>query len=609
MTRFLSTFIGKFIAGLVALGIVAALIGLLLVSTGSINLAANNQHSRLFYYVVHSTFKRWVSVLASDVEVPDDLEDEGRIALGAQHYAQNCTRCHGGPGLGQNPMALAMNPSPQHLPAVVDQFTDAELYVILEKGVMMSAMPAWPAADRPDEIWSTVAFIRQLGEMSADEYLALVAPETDASQTIAFGGAPEAADMDFYVDRYPMDEHLYSAPTGGFADYALAGIPIAQCSTCHGTDGDGLPTDGEAPNLTLQSPGYIRAALESYAAGDRHSGFMQVVASQLSGAQMDGLAAHYGDELETRPSPQDGPLDQALVDQGRALALEGRIADGIVACHDCHGREGTQTEGGIMVPQLAAQSETYITRQLQLFRENGRGQTSVWSPMTGVADNMTDDDIAAVSAYFASLDTDAPSPTEPELTPASVAQVQRSEDLITRICSDCHQADMMGDPDENVPNLSLQLTDYVERQLYDFRAQRRENEEMYQAAQQLSDDDIVALAAYMGGLQPVARGGDDPVSTDLALGEDIARNGLPEQGVPSCLTCHGNDSVNSIAQLPRLHGQSGSYLWARLEHFQDADPETITGYSPMPNIAAAMSEDQLQAAAAWFAEQDPLPKN
>ena len=74
-----------------------------------------------------------------------DLADPGLIRLGAGHYANTCASCHGGPGLGQSPLALTMRPSPQHLPAVVGQFTDAELFWIVREGVRFSPMPAWPA--------------------------------------------------------------------------------------------------------------------------------------------------------------------------------------------------------------------------------------------------------------------------------------------------------------------------------------------------------------------------------------------------------------------------------------------------------------------------------
>lgn len=84
------------------------------------------------------------------------------IALGAQHYAQVCSSCHGGPGLGQSPQALGMRPSPQHLASVVSDFDGEQLFVILRDGVRFSAMPAWPADGNYAEIWHLVAFLRAM---------------------------------------------------------------------------------------------------------------------------------------------------------------------------------------------------------------------------------------------------------------------------------------------------------------------------------------------------------------------------------------------------------------------------------------------------------------
>ena len=39
-----------------------------------------------------------------------------------------------------------MSPRPQNLPKVLGQFTDEELYLIVEHGVKYSAMPSWPTS-------------------------------------------------------------------------------------------------------------------------------------------------------------------------------------------------------------------------------------------------------------------------------------------------------------------------------------------------------------------------------------------------------------------------------------------------------------------------------
>ncbi len=601
-------FIAKFFATIAGLGVVAAIVGFTVAYFGLIPLAADKKDPRWFYHVVHSTFKRWVSANAADLTPPDNLYEEGRIALGAQHFAQNCVRCHGAPGLGQSPMVLAMKPTPQHLPSVVNQFTDSELFWILQNGVMMSAMPAWPTVDREDEIWSMVAFVRLLDEMEPATYLDLVTPEPNQEQEIDFGLLVDTRDMEYHTRRYPMEEHLYAAPTGGFADYAFAGIPLAQCTTCHGADGSGAATDGEAPNLTLQTADYLASALHSYASADRHSAFMQVVASQLSDQQIDRLATYYADVLPDVATVVDSAPDEELVAHGAELAAEGRPSDGISACQDCHGAAGLTDDAGVMVPQLAAQNETFMIRQLRQFREGGRGETAIWSPMVGVARNMTEEDILAAAAYYSSQEIDGEALPQDENVPPTVEQTALATGAIERVCQECHESDLLGAPSGETPNLTLQGPDYIERQLYDFRALRRDNSRMHQAALRLEEPEIEALAAFIGALDPEPRRLPEPLSDDVNLGAQIVRRGMSDD-IPACLTCHGEETTDALSQIPRLHGQNAEYLRTRLSYFKNAELEDVTPYSPMPMIARNMTDEQIRAASAWFASQPPLEKN
>lgn len=600
-----------FLVRLVVLAVVLGTGGIataaLVMWSGVVSFAATSQDPRWLYRIIHGSFKQSVAFHAP-ADAPDDLDDPGRIALGAQHYAQNCVRCHGGPDLGQNPMALAMKPTPQHLPAVVDQFTDQELFWILQNGVMMSAMPFWPAESRTDEVWSMVAFVRQLDEMTSEEYLALVTPEPTEYPTVDFGSETDLAEMDFRVERFPRDEHLYAAPTGGFADYALAGVPIAQCSTCHGTDGSGAPTMGEAPNLTLQSPEYIRAALHSYATGERKSGYMQVVASQLSASQIDELGTYYGETLPDVTMTEEAAAHPDVLEAGALLASNGRPVDNIPACLDCHGAADRAGDTEILVPAIGGQSKVFLTRQLRQFRADGRGQTSVWSPMMGVAHELTDADIDAVSAYFASLEPGAEWELAADAPPPTLEQIEIAEDYISRVCSECHTDTLNGVPSGRYPGLTLQTASYLQRMLYAFHTNERDNSQMHETARIMSQEQMDAVANYIGTLPPQPSAAAPDLPGDPDAGALIATNGLPERGIPACLTCHGPSPTGELHTLPRLHGQNATYVASRLDYFQTQRAAERGGINPMPMFASRMTDDELADVASWFAIQEPLPK-
>jgi cytochrome c553 len=73
---------------------------------------------------------------------------------------------------------------------------------------------------------------------------------------------------------------------------AKAGRAKAQlCQACHGVDG--LSKVPDAPNIAGQVEGYLATQLHAFKAGTRKSEAMNLVAAQLSDADIDNLAAWY----------------------------------------------------------------------------------------------------------------------------------------------------------------------------------------------------------------------------------------------------------------------------------------------------------------------------
>jgi cytochrome c553 len=69
-----------------------------------------------------------------------------------------------------------------------------------------------------------------------------------------------------------------------------------------------------------------------------------------------------------------------------------------VTCGACHGNNGISMIP--MYPNLAGQKEQYLVLQLKAFRD-GERKNMIMAPM---AAGLSDDDIANLSAYYASLD-------------------------------------------------------------------------------------------------------------------------------------------------------------------------------------------------------------
>ncbi len=587
-----------------ALAAAAVLLGvgaLAFVSLGGVDVAASDPHSRPTYWLLHYAFNRSVSMRSSGIEPPADLKAPSRVALGAQQFHLECSNCHGGPGLGQSPVALSMTPRPQHLPAVVGQFTDPELFWIVKHGVKFSAMPSWPTQTRDDEVWSMVAFLRKLPTMTPQEYLGFVAPRP------AVAGAPlvplrapfVSKDADTVRNTYPRDEFLYASPAVGFGDQGASVNPVEMCGRCHGDDGTGGATGGEAPNLTLQSADYLRRTLEAYANGERRSGFMTPIAAQLSADQIDALARYYSSLARV----QTASATPVAYPRGEEIALRGVASAALPACAICH--SGSAQER-LHAPSLAGQQEVYLRRQLTAMRDHFRGDNGTWNPMPGVAHALSDGDIAAVAAYYARQPAGAAVP--PAAAPADQGNAADAAALFGKVCATCHGRAAGGDREGDFPNLTVQTPAYLRLALEQYRAGIRTDAKMALAAKDLDDATIAALAHYVSGLPA---GSAAPATFDAAAverGAAIARDGIVRRGVPACLGCHDGELTQALPLVARLNGQNPLYLQRQLDAFAHMPWEEASRLNPMPEIARVLTREEQRDVAAYFASQPGLPK-
>jgi cytochrome c553 len=127
---------------------------------------------------------------------------------------------------------------------------------------------------------------------------------------------------------------------------------------------------------------------------------------------------------------------------------------------------------------------------------------------------------------------------------------------------------------------------------------------MIETAGRLSGADIAALAGYLGTLphatgQSPVRATPEIAPAALDAAGRLASAGDPARGLPGCSACHGAEMRGDFALAPRLDGQDEVYLKRRLDTF--AEGREIAAYSPMRDIAAALTADERVALARWYA--------
>ena len=175
-----------------------------------------------------------------------------------------------------------------------------------------------------------------------------------------------------------------------------APAPTSVCATCHGALGEGAPAS-QAPRLAGQSAEYLKKQLDDYASGTRENPIMSNFAKLLNEAQRWDLAIRFS-ALSSPSVPETTHATPRQLARGHQLAYQGDESRQAQACNSCHGPDGA----GVLhaAPYLAGQSAEYLQAALKAFQAGTR-QNDAGELMRSVVKRLTDEDIAAVSVYFA----------------------------------------------------------------------------------------------------------------------------------------------------------------------------------------------------------------
>ncbi len=205
-------------------------------------------------------------------------------------------------------------------------------------------------------------------------------------------------------------------------------------------------------------------------------------------------------------------LAVAIVALGTAVSVSAAVLQGdpaageakAVTCGACHGVDGNSAVPNF--PKLAGLGEKYLVKQMKDIRSGLRPVAA----MAGQVDNMTDQDLADIAAYYDSQ-TRAPEVTDPDLLELG-RKVYMSGIMDRKVaaCSGCHSPSGQGNGPAGFPALAGQHADYIAAQLKMFRkgyedptgrVNDGQSKIMRTTAFELSDLEIQAVAAYASGLR------------------------------------------------------------------------------------------------------------
>jgi mono/diheme cytochrome c family protein/ketosteroid isomerase-like protein len=140
--------------------------------SGIYNVGADDPHTRPVLAVMESLRERSIHARSRDIALPN-LDDALLVSKGAGQYAAMCTGCHLAPGMEDSEIRPGLYPRPPDLSRT--RVDPREAFWVIKHGVKMSAMPAWGGGHDDQTIWSMVAFLQKLPDLSPAQYKEIVA--------------------------------------------------------------------------------------------------------------------------------------------------------------------------------------------------------------------------------------------------------------------------------------------------------------------------------------------------------------------------------------------------------------------------------------------------
>jgi len=169
-------------------------------------------------------------------------------------------------------------------------------------------------------------------------------------------------------------------------------------------------------------------------------------------------------------------------------------------CQGCHGADGNSY--GPEWPHLAGQHANYMVGQVKAFQEGVRTDPTMSAMVAGISMG----DIEDIAAYFESQAITTKEEKGKAKIVAAGKALYKGGNRYKSIpaCAGCHSPTGKGNRPGAIPNLAGQRVLYTVKSLKDFRSGTRNNDVnsiMQNVAENMTDKDIKAVAAYIAELQ------------------------------------------------------------------------------------------------------------
>ena len=344
------------------------------------------------------------------------------------------------------------------------------------------------------------------------------------------------------------------------------------CAGCHGVDGI---SDAEGkPHLAGQRTVYLYRALKAFQSGDRrdenndHNDFLNEQALLSTAVYYASLTpptvvqSTAAEEVDETSEQAEVPVDDPFF----------RIREPMKKCVKCHGETGNAERSGM--PSLTGQDPEYFVTSMMSYVDGSRNHRL----MGRLVGDLDEDTIKEMGVFYAVQE-----PVQTENPGEGDVNVGRR---LSEPCESCHGADG-NTKSPSMPTLAGQDARYFIKGMTHYKDGKRQHKSMFEAVENLSEQDMIDLATYYAKETPRRR----DVRMPLKSAEWIMR----------CERCHGIDGNSSDPRFPMLAGQDEQYLAKAMKYYATGEWETTI----MHAMTDPLSDMDIERIASYFASQQP----
>ncbi len=159
--------------GIVLSTLLAELILMILfVSSGLYNVSTMSPDPGFLRWIFSHTSDNSAKHHSEGIAIPS-LTDSAMIVKGHHRYHELCQTCHGGPGVTPSPIERGLYPHPPDLMRSAKHMGANRLFWVAKNGIKSTGMPGFGWTHSDKQIWSIVAFLYKMKDMTPQEYAAM----------------------------------------------------------------------------------------------------------------------------------------------------------------------------------------------------------------------------------------------------------------------------------------------------------------------------------------------------------------------------------------------------------------------------------------------------